>query len=257
MDGNLSRIRAIDLHAHLNHGAGGERPANPLSRADPEFLRRMYDYAGVSCGVFSTFASVLSAEHIREENDFLRTLCAGTDWIYQWAVVDPRQADTLEQAELLLPTDRCLGLKLHPKYHGYDLTEYIRRVFGFADQRRTAVLIHPIPEEQFGVLVEAADRFPHMKLIIAHLGSTAHVEAIRSARHRNIYTDTSGQAMKMNYVLEYAVARVGSERIFFGTDTYSSAFQRGRIEYAMLPDRDKENILRLNALREFDKLSGR
>ena len=44
---------------------------------------------------------------------------------------------------------------------------------------------------------------------------------------------------------------VGFERILFGTDTYAAGFQRGRIEYALIPDEDKANILRNNALRLF------
>ena len=52
-------------------------------------------------------------------------------------------------------------------------------------------------------------------------------------------------------MIEYAVERCGLEYIMFGTDTYAAGFQRGRIEYAMISDKDKENILRHNAERLF------
>ena len=90
-----------------------------------------------------------------------------------------------------------------------------------------------------------------MKLIIAHLGWVAHVDAIEQAKHKNIFADTSGIASSNNNVIEYTINRVGSEHIFFGTDTYSCAFQRGRIQFARIPEKDKENILLNNALRMF------
>jgi predicted TIM-barrel fold metal-dependent hydrolase len=52
-------------------------------------------------------------------------------------------------------------------------------------------------------------------------------------------------------VIEYTVERAGAEKIFFGTDTYSAGFQRGRIEYARISDKDKENILYNNAKLHF------
>jgi len=81
-----------------------------------------------------------------------------------------------------------------------------------------------------------------------------HIEAIRRAANGNIYTDTSRIASSRNCIIEFAVSVIGSEKIFFGTDTYSAAFQRGRIELAGIGRADKINILRENALREFPKL---
>lgn len=52
-----------------------------------------------------------------------------------------------------------------------------------------------------------------------------------------------------------AVEKVGSEKIFFGTDTYSCGFQTGRILFARIRDKDKENILYLNAKRHFPKIT--
>ena len=72
-----------------------------------------------------------------------------------------------------------------------------------------------------------------------------------NAKHRNIYTDTSGMASLKNKLIEYAVSQIGSDRILFGTDTYAAGAQRGRIEYAMISQEDKENILFNNAKRLF------
>ena len=66
-----------------------------------------------------------------------------------------------------------------------------------------------------------------MKIINAHLGSEAYVKAIASAKHGNIYTDTSGYKSSFNNIIEYAVKKVvGSEKIFFGTDITPAGFRK-------------------------------
>ena len=90
-----------------------------------------------------------------------------------------------------------------------------------------------------------------MNLIIAHVYGMEHIEAIEQAKHGNVFTDTSGRVSNANNVIEYAVQRVGSEKIFFGTDTYSCAFQTGRIKFARISEKDKENILYNNAKKYF------
>ncbi len=90
-----------------------------------------------------------------------------------------------------------------------------------------------------------------MKLIIAHLGSAEHIDAIKRAVHGNIYTDTSGGASNNNHVIEYAVSKVGADKILFGTDTYAAPFQYGRIALAPISFENKEKILFGNAMRMF------
>lgn len=199
----------------------------------------------------SSFAAVLSSQSIVEENEFLYEFCAHNDFWYQWVVIDPRQSETFKQAEKMLDSKKCLGIKIHSIYHQYDILDYADQIFAFANLHRAVVLMHP---DQIEKVVEIANKYPHLVLIIAHLGSIAHVEAIKKAKFNHIYTDTSGSASSMNNIIEYAVKQVGSERILFGTDTYSSAFQLGRIIFADISEQDKENILFRNAERLFEKV---
>ena len=96
-----------------------------------------------------------------------------------------------------------------------------------------------------------ADKYPDMKLIIAHLGNDTFMKAVVAAKHGNIYVDTSGSASHANNVIERAVDRIGAEHILFGTDGYSSAFQLARIAWADISDTDKKKILRDNAIAMF------
>ena len=95
-----------------------------------------------------------------------------------------------------------------------------------------------------------------VRLINAHMGGCElnHTNAILTSKNKNIFTDTSGMASFNNNVVEYAVKTCGSQNIFFGTDCYSCAFQKGRIVFADISESDKENILFKNALREFPKI---
>ncbi|HHW30228.1 MAG TPA: amidohydrolase [Clostridiaceae bacterium] len=241
-------VLAIDIHCHYNHGSPHDTEADmKLYNPTLEYLKRVYDQLGIAVSCCSTFAGVISAEDVVEENEYAFQKAREIDWLYQWVVIDPRRDETFQQAYRMLKTEKCVGIKLHPPYHGYSILDYGDKVFSFASENRAIVQIHP--ETQALHLLTFADRYPNMKLIIAHLGSVEHVEAICQAKHKNVYVDTSGVASSKNAVIEYAVSRAGSEHILFGTDTYSAAFQRGRIEGALISKEDKINILQKNALR--------
>lgn len=242
----------IDIHSHFNHGSRFDCPEEESHLRGMDFLESIYEKAGVLQVGMSTFASVLNhPECVVEENAYLHRLIDEKDWVYQWVVIDPRQKETYEQAEKMLVHPKVLGIKLQPVEQGYDITDYADGLFAFANEQKTVVLMHPQHISQMPLF---ADRYPDMSLIIAHLGSKAYVDAIANAKHGNIYTDTSGGASARNHILEYAVNRVGSQKILFGTDTYSFAFQFGRIALSDLSLQDKENILWKNAIKLFPRV---
>ena len=241
----------IDIHSHFNHGAEFDCGGSELHLRGMDFIESVYHNAKVSQAGVSTYASV--SEHpecIAEENEYLHKLIDEKAWAYQWVVVDPRQKGTYEQAERMLPHPKVLGIKIHPDYHGYDILDYGDGLFSFAHKQKSVILMHP---QHIAHMPAFANRYPDMKLIIAHLGSEEHVDAIANAAYGNIYTDTSGGASSLNNIVEYAVKRVGSQKILFGTDTYSYAFQFGRIALSALSFEEKENILWKNAMELFSK----
>ena len=239
----------IDIHSHFNHGSAYDMSQTMASIRDLPHIKAGYDRFGIYYAGMSTFASVgFRPECVEEENEYMHRLVQETDWMYQWVVVDPRQEKTFLQAEQMLKDPKVLGIKIHPKYHGYDILDHAAGLFSFAQKHKAVMVMHPehIPE-----MPAIADQYPDMKLIIAHLSSVAHVEAIANSRQGNIYVDTSARGIAVNNVVEYAVATVGSEKLLFGTDTYSCAFSIPRIALADLTQEDKENIFWKNALRLF------
>ncbi len=244
-------IKAIDMHCHFNHGAPHDTKTHELYICDNEFLKAERKRMDVVAMATSSFSSVLSDQEVYEENENLYKIAQEDPFIYQWIVVDPKNEKTFEQAKYMLKSEKSLGLKMHPYFHGYKIMEYADKLFAFANDLGCFLLTHPENEIESSRL---ADKYPDMKLINAHLGIIAHVDAMENAKHGNVYTDTSGGLSYQNNVLEYAVNRVGSEKIFFGTDTYSCAFQRGRVEFAGISQADKENIFYKNAIRCFPQL---
>lgn len=253
---DIRDIYAIDIHSHYNHGANFDVETNEFYKCDIDFLMSEYDNTNIKCGAFSSFASVSSKRkivnenEIIEENEHLYNLTLENERVYQWVVVDPRCENTFIQAEKMLNSNKCIGIKIHPDGHGYGakMLDYADKIFSFADDKKSVVLMHPSWPEY---MPQFANKYPNMNLIIAHLGG---IYQVNQAKYDNIFLDTSGFSSSNNNVIEKAVMEVGSEKILFGTDTYSCGFQRGRIEYARITDQDKENILYSNAKRLFKKI---
>lgn len=241
----------IDIHSHFNHGSEFDCAEDEIHTCNIDFIENAYHSHNISSVGLSTFASVSEfTECIVEENEYLHNLINQKDWLYQWVVIDPRQKETYAQAEKMLPHNKVLGIKIHPSYHKYNVLDYADELFSFANKHNAVVLMH---HQHISEMPTFANKYPNMKLIIAHLGSKEHIDAIADAIHGNIYTDTSGSASSRNNIVEYAVKRVGSQKILFGTDTYAFSFQFGRIAISNLSLEDKENILWKNAVTLFPK----
>ena len=240
---------AIDAHTHINHGAPHDSETiENITDASLEHILEMARAAKIDKMFCSTFSSVCANTEIPEENEYLERLCESLDCMYQWVVIDPRIKETFSQAERILKKPKCVGIKLHPGLHKYTLKEYGDILADFADCFETTLLIHGGGDEE---LLRLANEHRHLNFILPHVATVTDVEICALSKHGNVYLDTSGIGSVRNNVIEYAVKRCGSERILFGTDTYAAGFQRGRIEYAMISDKDKKNILRYNAERLF------
>lgn len=243
---------AIDLHCHFNSGAPGDVTPTKTHFRDLPFQQETYRRLNILASVQTTFPSVMRSDGIYEENQRLQEMTQSIDNLFQWAVLDPRHPELFPQAAQLLTSDKVLGIKIHSVCHGYSILEYGDAIFSFANEHRATVVMHP---DRVADMVAFADKYPRMRLVIAHLDDEEYVEAMTAAKHRNIYTDTSGGASAANHTLEYAVETVGADRIFFGTDGYSAPFQKGRILLSSISEEDKQKILLGNALREFPKLA--
>lgn len=255
----------IDIHSHFNIGSPFDVPETELKQRNIDFIKKDYLHAGIIAGSFSPFSSVsknpLSFERIYADNQKMNEIACQNDWVYQWLVLHPEREELFDQIKAMISHQKVLGVKIHSYYHGYDMEKFGDRIFSFCNDLQCVTLVHPKPGTAIN-LVKFADKYPNMKIIIAHLGHDqyAHkdavedrVHAVMLAKHENIYMDTSAHGIVLNNIVEYAVGKVGSEKIFFGTDTYSCGYEVGRIQYAHITDSDKENIFYNNAKKHFRK----
>jgi predicted TIM-barrel fold metal-dependent hydrolase len=252
-------INAIDTHCHIRYAPLETLKPIPISKimqegpyytAYWEELKQMEKAAKISTVLASPIEALVDPADTVQANEDMFRLVQDIPNLYQWVVIDPRQKETYAQAEKMLSHPKVLGIKIQSFEQKYDIREYADELFAFVNAHKSVLLMHP---HYISQMPQFADKYPDMKLIIAHVASKDHVDAIASAKYGNIYTDTSGGASSRNNIIEYAVNRIGSEKILFGTDTYSFAFQFGRIALSDLSQEDKENILWKNAKTPFPR----
>jgi len=136
-------------------------------------------------------------------------------------------------------------------------------LFKFLEEVNAPVMTHSgCPNSLPADFVPFANQHPSVRLMLAHLGNGAgdmsrpdlQVRAIQSARHGNLWVDTSSSRSILPGLVEWAVKEIGAERLLFGSDTplYHVAMQRTRIEAAEISAKAKLLILRENALKFFN-----
>lgn len=254
-------IEAIDVHAHYGkYDRGKTDVVNDFMTGDAGIVVRRARQANIRLTVVSPLQALLprfGGDPVGGNIDAARVI-AETEGLLQWVVVDPLKPATYAQAEEMLRLPKCVGIKIHPEEHGYFIAEHGDAIFSFAAKHRAVVLGHSSEERSLAAdYVKFANAFPEVKLIIAHLGCgwdgdlTHQVRAIQQSKHGNLFTDTSSARSITPNLIEWGVREIGAERILFGTDTplYFAPMQRIRIDRADLNDRDKQLILRDNALR--------
>ena len=268
MDSSAS-ISAIDVHGHYGVYTQVDKTElyNRMMSGDAaEVVQR-----GAAVNVGLTIVSPLLALLPRFQanaavgNEEAARIVAQTPGLKQYVVIDPQRPETYAQADEMLKQPQCVGIKLHPEEHGYPIRDHAAPLFEFAAARKAIVLTHSSEQNSLCEdFVPWANRFPEVKLILAHIGCgwdndvTHQVRAIQKSQHGNVFADTSSARSIMPNLIEWAVKEVGAERVLFGTDTplYSTAMQRARIDHADLSDADKRLILRDNAVKLFGSKLG-
>jgi predicted TIM-barrel fold metal-dependent hydrolase len=257
-------VAAIDVHGHYgrNIRAGVADFVNDFMTADAAEVVRRAALAHIEWTIVSPLEALFPRFHgdaVAGNRSAARDVAA-TDGLLQYVVLDPRRAETFEQAAEMLRTPRCVGIKIHPEEHGYPIVEHGDALFAFAAEHRAVVLSHSSEQNSLASdLVRFANAYPEMRLILAHIGCgwdgdpTQQVRAIQASTQRNVYTDTSSARSITPNLIEWAVSEIGAERVLFGTDTplYHTSMQRIRIDHAGLSARETRMILRENAIALF------
>lgn len=255
-------MQAIDVHGHFGiYDRGlGTRVDGFMSGSAAKVAQR-----GLDCGIDIT---IMSAIHglIPYRGDVVRgnTDAEASAWDHEgirfWSIIDPRVPESYEQTDRLLDHPRCMGIKIHPHAHEYEIREFGPAIFAFAAERKCVVLTHSgdpgsYPED----FVPFVNRYPEIQLILAHLGNSddgsvvRQIRAIQQSRNGNCWVDTSSARSMFSGLIEFAVEEIDHDRILFGTDTplYWAGAQKARIETADIDEDAKRTILYGNAVALF------
>lgn len=256
-------LPAIDVHGHYGrYDCGKPSLVNDLMSGSAAIVAERARRANIRLTIVSPLAALLprgKGNAVLGNEQAARDVAA-TPGLLQYVVIDPRVAETYRQADALLRQPQCVGIKIHPEEHVYPINEFGEAIFKFAAERKAIVLSHSSERNSLAAdLVDWANRFPEMRLILAHIGCgwdndyTHQVRAIQQSRHGNVVADTSSSRSVTPGLIEWAVQQIGVDRVLFGTDTplYAAGMQRARIDQSELSEADRRAILCENAERLF------
>ncbi len=218
--------KIIDIHAHPRGPSG--------SSLDEERLDELVEYAqAMNVIKMGSLGEVLfrrygySAVEISWLNDRNADLASHhSDFFFPFCFLDPTLGKEVVRDEVR----RCY------EKHGFraiklEITCNVSNpatapVFEIAGELGIPVLAHSVSTDHVGDrehqsdpedVAFVAERFPEVTIIMAHLtgAGVRGVQAIES--HDNVMVDTSGMQPDTG-IVEYAVARLGAERVIFGSD---------------------------------------
>lgn len=238
----------VDCHMHNG------RVANFFSRFEcyQDLIAQM-DRIGVNCGVVSNLWT--TGEHWQAHPELLAMCKAHPGRFWGYLAPDPNRDNYRSEMEQFAQYPYFRGIKLHPVLHkrDFECSEYLY-VYAWAGERKMPVLLHTWGQEvqRFYAL---ARRFPQTVFILGHSGGEE--DGVRNAievaaSRENVYLDTA-----CSYVwygaIEAMVRGAGEKKILYGSDAYWNSMEAavGRILLAELSEKEKRQILGLNARRLF------
>lgn len=235
----------IDCHCHIGIG-------HDYQQSVDKQLAEM-DAFGIDRAVICPVDRCIAVEN-REGNDFvLAAAQAHPDRFYAFATANPWFGKKA-QAELLRALgEGASGIKLHPSLQGFLLCDdLVYPILELAQEKRVPVYFHtgtPAYAQPMHV-AELAFRFPEVKLIMGHMGSTDFwMDAVPSAQLTpNIYLDTS---WSLPDKVHRAIKGVGVERVLFSSDSPLSSYEveMGCRKATNLPPKEQSLVMGGNFLR--------
>ncbi|GAB3881335.1 amidohydrolase family protein [Terrabacter terrigena] len=238
----------IDMHMHVD-----DIPALGWHMSAGQCIESM-DEAGIDAAVVMTITDL--PEVNPDALEMIGEACAQYPGrLFPLARIHPwYQDEAVRLLKLAITEYGFRGLKLHPVTSiAHPSGEDTIRLIRTAGELGVPTLFHCGDEPMTTPLsiAPAAEACPEATVILGHMGGYFHVdEAIEVAdRLPNIVLETS--AMPYPEKIKEAVARIGDERVVFGSDgpVCSPVLERRKIEIAGLTAAQEERVLGLNAMR--------
>ena len=255
----------IDIHGHL-----GNINFSEFWRADAETLARYLEESGTDKLCLSASRAIMY--DIFEGNRELDAVLRKHDAFYGYAVVSPTFPKSAEEVHYLADNPKFRGVKIHPDYHGYDLSAPSN--YRFVDQvaERTPMMLFHVscmPGSGFSpaaTVVSIARNHPQTRFVLAHCAGLFQngnypffpnmdsLERICDAGlPDNVWIDTAHYLLyAYQTVMEKMVRLAGAGHVVFGTDCplqgpMQMRFAQEAVAALEIPEADKEAILHGNA----------
>ena len=240
---NWKEIPKIDAHIHLmpedvikaNSGFG----SNFADYGSVSDYRKIMEHYNIEMAFVMPFNDpyMLSMDfNIETVHSNMIDIAAGIPGKLRcFADVDIRKNinETLEELNKVLVKDEFIGIKLHPTNTGYPIDAYYYdKIFEYASDKNILLEIHSYPREHLkddvcspGRIKKMLNKYPKVKLSIAHLGGFQFKELYRMNAYFNI------SAILPDYVNRFGIKKtneilrsIGVEKLVFATDYPDSRF---------------------------------
>lgn len=233
----------IDSHTHL-----GDFPLFNVNLNADEMVSIMHQYK-ICKSVVSSLPNEITLNAVKQYPDKL----VGLVWINPY---DGHKA--VKHIDKAIKRWGFKGIKMHPLLDAYlPDQDIVYPIMDQARKHRIPLLFHcghppwSLPWH-FGNLAEV---YPDTPIILGHMGH-GHIVYINAAievakKHENIILETS--AMPMHSKIREAIAKVGEDRVMYGSDTPFGhpAFEVKKVEVAGLTKNQLHLVLEENARRIF------
>jgi len=250
----------IDCHCHLGPALYQEVPDS-----DPAGLARHLDELGIDTACVSSGVAMVS-DWKAGNDQAVRAVTDYPDRFFGYTFYNPRYGPgTPSEKEMLAELERCFaaglrGLKLHPDFHRTPADDpSYEPLYRFGHERELPILCHfgPGPLTDIPRYAQAVRRYRRAKFILAHsLPGRDRVDACAEAFGGcdNVFYCLAN-AFEPG-VIEHAIARLGADKLLFGTDGCwgSMARRLGLVALAPIEDQPKRLLLGGNMRRIIESI---
>jgi uncharacterized protein len=251
----LKNVKVIDSHLHLGYLSSLNLPGG----SDSNIISTLKEF-GVKKAIVSHHGSLSTIEYGNKK--LFESLALYKDFLYGLLVFNPNFEDeSLEIIDEFYVEKNIIGIKIHPSWHiCYPTDTRYKKFWALAEERQIPVLTHtwnpnvPNKAQKFSDpfnFEEIIKSHPGLKLILAHAGGRGDylykvIDLLE--KYPNLYVDFAGDIFEPGLIEAY-IERIGSKKLFFGTDMpwIDVRYHLINILSAEITDEDKENILGLNA----------
>jgi len=250
-------VEIIDIHVHPRQDKKLQEAENLINFAKKINIKRIN-----LLGDVLYYGYHPDKEQIKNVNDLTIELVKKYPYFFSgFCFINPEHDKKFIKQEI----ERCIvkgnlkGIKLEASCNASD--NRVFKVAEIAEELNVPILHHAWdttninnrwgPElcqsdpEDIAIL---AKKFPKVKIIMAHLTGCGIRGVLEIKNFNNVWIDISG-SQPVAGIMEYAVKKIGAERILFGSDCPGRDFsaQLSKVYGAKIKEREKELILGINA----------